>query len=142
MKQVPTNPVLKTDGELRGPDLPPAEFFGMDRWVPVVEEHYRHWRSSPQAQRMGTDLDWDFLQQTMAIENEMYLTRRFATLGPEVRQRLNQLGDTPASRQSLKFDAPGADDMAASDGKVNPNAVAAHKIQSIRSQLRVVNGGA
>jgi len=108
-------PVLTTDGDLRGPELPdgPTVLPREQEWHPLILKMWEDLRRSPQAQRMGTDLDWDAALLTMIIADQALKTGKWATAAPEVRMRMNQFGDTPAARNSLKFDTPGADDLAA-----------------------------
>ena len=115
----PSKPVLTTDGELRGPELPDGPSVlprGAD-WHPMVRKMYDDLRRSPQAQRMGTELDWDAALMTMFIADAAFKSGKWATAAPEIRARMNQFGDTPAARNALKFDAPGSDDLSASTAK-------------------------
>lgn len=112
-------PVLKTDGEKRGFDLPdgPSVLPRQDDWHPLIPKMWEEWRVSPQAQRMGTQLDWYALLRTMIVWDTALKSNRWATAAPEIRQALAAFGETPASRQALKFDAPQADDLAASQAR-------------------------
>jgi hypothetical protein len=111
-------PVLKTDGELRGIDLPdgPSVLPRSAEWHPLIPKMWEEWRRSPQAQRMGTQLDWYALLRTMMVWDAALKSGKWGMAAPEIRQALALFGETPASRQALKFDAPKADDMAASAG--------------------------
>ena len=110
-------PLLKQDGQLRGRELgDPELLLGHNKqWNPQVLKYWQHIRTSPQAQRMGTELDWDYMEQTMVLLNLYYDNHRWE-LAAELRQRMAEFGFTPASRVRLKFDTPGADDLNASQG--------------------------
>ena len=48
---------LKWDGLVRGPEMPGLRPDGKE-WLPNSIEYYEEFRRSPQALKMGTDLDW------------------------------------------------------------------------------------
>lgn len=132
----PVNPSLTSDGELRGFELPEGSTVlpkGAD-WHPLAKKIWNDWRKSPQAQRMGTELDWDSLLITMIQLDGALKSGKWGTAAPEIRIRFNQFGDTPAARNALKFDAPGADDLSASRG-VGSNVIPMTKVTDWRRQV-------
>ena len=74
-------PVLTTDGDLRGPELPdgPTVLPREQEWHPLILKMWEDLRRSPQAQRMGTDLDWDAALLTMIIADQALKTGKWAT---------------------------------------------------------------
>ncbi|KAA8831641.1 hypothetical protein EMO89_02645 [Bifidobacterium tissieri] len=106
------NPVLRADGKIRGRELgDPALLLGEDKqWNPKVLQMWDNLRRSPQAQRMGTDLDWDYGEVMMIALNIFFETHRWEMLS-EVRQWMAKIGYSPADRNALKFDAPAPDDL-------------------------------
>lgn len=111
-------PVLRQDGRLRGRELgDPGVLLGPDeQWNPQVLMYWDNLRRSPQAQRMGTDLDWDFAE-LMMVQLHNFLEKHRWEQASEIRQWMDQLAYTPKSRAQAKFDAPEADDLAASTGR-------------------------
>lgn len=110
-------PVLRADGKIRGRELgDPQYLLGKDKngnpkqWNPLVLQRWDNLRRSPQAQRMGTDLDWDYAEMMMVALNLFYESHRWEMLS-EVRQWMAKLGYSPADRNALKFDAPAPDDL-------------------------------
>jgi hypothetical protein len=99
---------LVADGRLRGYALPkgwvvnPKTGVVMD-WHPATTRWWNHWRKSPQATRMLTQPDWDFLLDTALMHHWMW-TRGNFELAAEVRQRVQQFGATPEARQRLRVD--------------------------------------
>lgn len=118
-------PVLRSDGKIRGRVLgDPAYLLGLDRngvskqWNPRVLLMWDNLRRSPQAQRMGTDLDWDYAEMMMVALNIFFETHRWEMLS-EVRQWMAKIGYSPADRAALKFDAPAPDDLSVGPGSGN-----------------------
>ncbi|OZG68267.1 phage terminase small subunit [Bifidobacterium eulemuris] len=135
-------PVLRSDGEKRGPNLPSTRPDG-EEWLERTVKEYEAWRTSPQAQRMGTEPDWYALQDLMFIK-DLFYRRPSAILASEIRMREALFGGSPAARQALKFDAPQPDDMAASTGLSDTQGARNERVNHVRAAalgLRVVNGG-
>jgi hypothetical protein len=100
--------VVKSDGKLGGPVLPDG-VLGTDDdgnavpWHPATVAWWRGWRASPQALRMMTVPDWDFLLDTARLHHE-YWTAPTSALAGEVRLRVAKFGATPEDRARLRFD--------------------------------------
>lgn len=133
-------PVLRADGRIRGRELgDPAFLLGADKqWNPKVLQMWDSLRRSPQAQRMGTDLDWDFAEMMMVALNIFFETHRWEMLS-EVRQWMAKIGYSPADRNALKFDAPAPDDL--SVGVEHGNSGQAMDMDEYWAQLDGVMGG-
>lgn len=86
-----------------GPDLPKgAEVLpeGED-WHPQTRSWWNHWRRSPQASRMLSDPDWDFLLDTALMHHIMWAKGRWE-FSAEVRIRVAKFGATVEDRLRLK----------------------------------------
>lgn len=100
--------LLVADGKRRGFPLP--KDFVVDpktgattAWHPATVRWWNHWRKSPQATRMLTEPDWDFLLDTALIHHWMWSKGDFERAG-EVRLRVQQFGATPEARLRLRVD--------------------------------------
>lgn len=133
-------PVLRADGRIRGRELgDPALVLGKGKqWNPKVLQMWDNLRRSPQAQRMGTDLDWDYAETMMIALDMFYETHRWEMLS-EVRQWMAKIGYSPADRNALKFDAPAPDDLAV--GASAGNSGQALDMDEYWDQLDAVMGG-
>lgn len=98
---------LTSDGKTRGPALPRNALVDKqgnpETWHKETIKWWNHWRRSPQAIRMMTAPDWDFLLDTALMHHEMWRTRRFELAG-EIRLRVQQFGATPEARARLRFE--------------------------------------
>ena len=74
---------------------------------------YEHFRRTPQARQLRTQWEWDMFIYKMAVLDKSLKKQSYDGLAPEMRQSMNQYGDTPEAKRKLKFDVPEADDMAA-----------------------------
>jgi hypothetical protein len=103
---------LVSDGKLRGRALPSGVLTNAkgeaEEWHPATVKWWDNWRRSPQALRMMTAPDWDFLLDTALMHHQMWITRRFELAG-EIRLRVQQFGATPEARARLRVEisAPG-----------------------------------
>lgn len=113
---------LVSDGKLRGPVLPRNVLKKKDgtaeAWHPMTVKWWNNWRKSPQAIRMMTGPDWDFMLDTALMHHEMWITRRFELAG-EIRLRVQQFGATPEARARLRLEigvkAPNTPDVPESE---------------------------
>lgn len=123
-----TGETLKWDGVVRGPEFPALRPDGKEwltSWGP--EAYYERIRRSPQALKLGTDLDWDSVLDLVFCKDQLY--RRFSVqLAAEVRARENALGVGPLARHALKWDTPDPDQMAAGGGAVVNDVNAEHLV--------------
>lgn len=86
-----------------GPDLPKGSEVlpeGED-WHPQTRRWWNHWRRSPQASRMLSDPDWDFLLDTALMHHIMWAKGRWE-FSAEVRIRVAKFGATVEDRLRLK----------------------------------------
>lgn len=114
---------LVSDGKKRGPILPPLTVNGKrTTWHPRTKAWWEAWRTSPQALRMMTGPDWEFLLETARIHHEFWSTGRWE-LAAELRLREGKFGATPEDRSRLRVeigvgmpsDAPGSRQAAKAD---------------------------
>ncbi|NEG55460.1 hypothetical protein GFD21_06730 [Bifidobacterium sp. SMA15] len=123
----------------------PGFLLGKDRdgadkqWNPRVLLMWDNLRRSPQAQRMGTDLDWDYAELMMVALNIFFETHRWEMLS-EVRQWMAKIGYSPADRNALKFDAPAPDDLAV--GQPGSSSGNGMDMEEYWAQADAVMGGA
>jgi hypothetical protein len=95
---------LVSDGKKRGTALPPLWQHGKrTKWHPRTIAWWNHWRLSPQAVRMMTEPDWDFLLDTALMHHEMWTNGRWE-LAAEVRLRVQKFGATPEDRSRLRVE--------------------------------------
>lgn len=98
-----------------GPELPDAAELNLidGAWSRFVRQYYENFRKSPQARELRTMWEWMNFIYKMAVMDKSIKKRSYDGLAPEMRQSMNQYGDTPEAKRKLKMDAPEADDMAA-----------------------------
>lgn len=113
---------LQQDGEVRGTDLPEG-VLGEDsegkpiEWHPMTRRWWENWRTSPQASRMLSDPDWDYLLDTALIHHNMWRNGRW-DFASEVRLRVAKFGATPDDRNRLRAEiitVPEVGDVRAED---------------------------
>lgn len=95
---------LVADGKKRGISLPVLMKNGKrTKWHPRTVAWWNHWRESPQAMRMMTGPDWDFLLDTALMHHEMWSAGKWE-LAAEVRLRVQKFGATPEDRSRLRVE--------------------------------------
>jgi hypothetical protein len=99
---------LVADGKLRGFPLPSGWVTNpktgeVEDWHPATVKWWTDWRKSPQATRMLTRVDWDYLLDTALLHHRMWKTGN-VELASEVRLRVANFGATIADRQRLRAD--------------------------------------
>jgi hypothetical protein len=111
---------LVSDGKTRGPAIPRNALRDKQGnvlpWHPQTIRWWNNWRKSPQAIRMMTGPDWDFLLDTALMHHQMWQYGRWE-LAAEVRLRVQKFGATPEDRARLGLevgtrrpnDAPASD---------------------------------
>lgn len=124
---------LKWDGIIRGPDMPALRPDGKE-WLANSIEYYEEFRRSPQALKMGTDLDWQSVLDLVFLKDCFY-RRPGAQMAAEIRARENQFGITPLARHALKWDAPDTNQMAAGGGAA-VNDVADTRMRDLRNMIQ------
>lgn len=103
---------LRND-EVLGPELPDPVYLpvyykehaedDVPRWHPLTVRWWENWRRSPQAVKLLTDPDWDFLLDTAVAHHVSWCTGKFDMLG-ELRIRVAKYGATPEDRLRLKVE--------------------------------------
>lgn len=113
--------IIRSDGKLGGFDLRdlPESYLPLkpknqwadpeqserEDWHPATLRWWDNWRAAPQATRMVTDVDWDYLLDTALMHHRTWMsggtnTERLA----EIRIRLAAFGATPADRLRLRLE--------------------------------------
>lgn len=132
-----TAPTQATDlvigDEAMGPELPKGEWVLPEQtdWHPMTKQWWEHWRHSPQACRMLSQPDWDFLLDTALLHHVMWTKGRWE-FASEVRIRVAKFGVTPEDRMRLRQDIAVPDATAAGDA---PGA-SVTSIESRRSRIK------
>lgn len=98
-----------------GPELPDADELNLidGVWSHFVRQYYENFRRTPQARQLRTKWEWMNFIYKMAVMDKSIKKRSYDGLAPEMRQSMNQYGDTPDAKRKLKMEAPEANDMAA-----------------------------
>lgn len=91
---------LKPASHWEDPDVPEREV-----WHEATLRFWENWRRSPQATRMVTDVDWDYMLDTALMHHRTWMsggtnTERLA----EIRIRLANFGATYADRLRLRLE--------------------------------------
>lgn len=102
-RDTPQRETIKADGSISGFDLPDGVLPDGGEWHPRTRKMWDAWRASPQAQRMVTDVDWEFLLDTALMHHMMWSKGRWDFAG-EVRIRMAKFGATPEDRLRLKLE--------------------------------------
>lgn len=98
-----------------GPPLPDATELNLidGVWSKFVREYYESFRRTPQARNLRTKWEWKNFIYKMAVMDKSIKKRSYDGLAPEMRQSMNQYGDTPEAKAKLKMDKLEANDEAA-----------------------------
>lgn len=92
---------LVSDGKQRGIALPQLRVNGkVVAWHPRTVAWWNAWRKSPQALRMMTEPDWQYLLVTARVHHEFWATGDM-DLAAEVRLREKEFGATPEARARM-----------------------------------------
>lgn len=150
-RDTPIRDTVKSDGKLGGfplpedvlPFLPDNEqdpdYYDRQReeWHPQTVRWWQNWRESPQATRMLTGPDWDYLLDTALLHHQMWMSGgKNSERAAEIRLRVATFGATPADRLRLKLEieAPAEYDV----GNANPDDAV---ITSLNDRRRRIAGG-
>lgn len=139
---------VKSDGKLGGfalEDLP-EDFLPLapknqwpdeetpvrEQWHPATLRWWHNWRASPQAARMLTEPDWDYLLDTALLHHQMWESGgKNSERAAEIRIRVAMFGATYGDRLKLRLEveappeeypvgkAPGDDNIASLDDRRN-----------------------
>ncbi|WP_136057253.1 hypothetical protein [Microbacterium sp. K24] len=116
-----TRDIIKSDGKLGGFDLPndvlplvekkdedPDYWEGeaqREEWHPATVRWWQNWRESPQAVKMLTAPDWDYLLDTALLHHQMWMSGgKNSERAAEIRIRVNSFGATVADRLRLRLE--------------------------------------
>lgn len=143
---------IKSDGKLGGWPLPPAELAlprkpkaewadpevpEHEEWHPMTVRWWENWRRSPQATRMTTDVDWDYMLDTALMHHVAWMSggknsERFG----EIRVRVAAFGATYADRLRLRLEVEVPEEYAVGNG-----AEGATNVASISDRRRRIANG-
>ena len=115
-----------------GPELPDGWLPDEEAWHPATRSWWENWRRSPQASRMLSSPDWDFLLDTALMHHTMWAKGRWE-FASEVRLRTAKFGATPEDRLRLKAEIETPDE--------NPVGSADAQVTDIRSRRSRLVGG-
>lgn len=100
---------LSADGLKRGFALPQLRVIDPETmatkvipWHPRTVAWWNHWRESPQAVRMLTEPDWDFLLETARLHHQFWSGDM--SVAGELRLRVAKFGATPEDRLRLQLE--------------------------------------
>lgn len=100
-------------------------------WHPMTVKWWEAWRSSPQATRMLTEPDWQFLLDTALMHHMMWQNGRW-DFASEVRLRVAKFGATPEDRLRLHLEI---DEEIDNNGSVGRSSGSVTDIESRRKRL-------
>lgn len=110
--------IIKSDGRIGGwelpddvlPILPEDKQLDPDRvlreqWNAATVRWWDHWRESPQASRMVSGPDWDYMLDTALLHHQMWESGgKNSERAAEIRLRVAAFGATPADRLRLRLE--------------------------------------
>lgn len=117
-RDTPTRDIIKSDGKVGGwelpddvlPILPDDEQVKPDsvmreEWHPQTRRWWDNWRSSPQASKMVSAPDWDYMLDTALLHHQMWMSGgKNSERAAEIRLRVAAFGATPADRLRLRIE--------------------------------------
>ena len=117
-RDTPTRETIRSDGKIGGyelpddvlPYLPEKDQIDPDRllreeWHPQTQRWWDNWRASPQASKMLSDPDWDYMLDTALLHHQMWMSGgRNSERAAEIRLRVAAFGATPADRLRLRLE--------------------------------------
>ena len=113
-RDTPKRDLVKSDGKLRGFELPGDALPAGESWHPITVKWWEAFRASPQGVRMLTDVDWYFLLDTALMHNAMWSKGRWE-FAAEVRLRVAKFGATPEDRLRIKLEVEIPEDFPVGD---------------------------
>lgn len=149
-RDTPVRETIKSDGKLGGFDLRelPEDFLPLkpkhewanekvperEEWHPATLRWWDRWRSSPQATRMTTDVDWDYMLDTALMHHQMWVGGgRNSERAGEIRIRVAAFGATYADRLRLRIEVEVPEEYAVGNAKAGDDNVTS--INERRSRL-------
>ena len=108
-----------------------------EQWHPQTKRWWEHWRTSPQASRMLSQPDWDFLLDTALMHHIMWSKARWE-FAAELRLRAAKFGATPEDRMRLRSEIAVPDEYPIGDAADRGGA----SVTDIRSRRKRIAGGA
>lgn len=111
--------IIKSDGRIGGFPLPEdvlpflsdneqdPDFYDKQReeWHPQTVRWWNNWRESPQASKMLTAVDWDYLLDTALLHHQMWVSGgKNSERAAEIRMRVATFGATYADRLRLRLE--------------------------------------
>ncbi len=117
-RDTPTRDIIRSDGRVGGwdlpddvlPILPEDKQLDPDRvlreqWNPATVRWWKNWRESPQAAKMVSAPDWDYMLDTALLHHQMWESGgKNSERAAEIRIRVANFGATPADRLRLRVE--------------------------------------
>lgn len=129
-------PFLTVKGEVQfGVDGEPLR----EEWHPQTVRWWEHWRRSPQASRMLSEPDWDYLLDTALLHHQMWASGgKNSERAAEIRMRVKEFGVSPEARLRLRAEILVPDEYAVGGSEHRMEGATVTQISSRRS--RITNG--
>lgn len=131
-----TRDIIKSDGKIGGFPLPsdvlplvekkdedPDYWEGeaqREEWHPQTVRWWQNWRESPQAVKMLTAPDWDYLLDTALLHHQMWMSGgKNSERAAEIRIRVNSFGATVADRLRLRLEVEVPEEYSVGNANAN-----------------------
>lgn len=139
--------MIRSGGKISGYDLPDdvlpfksnnpdhRDYEVREEWHPQTVRWWKNWRESPQASRMLTMVDWDYMLDTALLHHQMWMSGgKNSERAAEIRLRVAAFGATLADRLRLRqeIEVP-PEEYPAGNGKGQKNNV--HSLDERRAAL-------
>lgn len=136
-RDTPTRDIIKSDGKVGGfelpddvlPVLPDDQQIDPDnvlreQWHSQTVRWWQNWRESPQASRMLSGPDWDYLLDTALLHHQMWMSGgKNSERAAEIRLRVATFGATPADRLRLRLEIEVPEEYPVGNGNANVTSI-------------------
>ncbi len=133
-RDTPTREIVKSDGKIGGFPLPDdvlpliaekdrdPDYYEFEdqreEWHPATVRWWQNWRESPQASKMLTAPDWDYLLDTALLHHQMWVSGgKNSERAAEIRLRVATFGATVADRLRLRLEIEVPEDYPVGNAK-------------------------
>lgn len=150
-RDTPVRETIRSDGKLGGYPLPDPEIAlplkpqrewaneevpEREQWHPMTQRWWENWRKSPQATRMLTDVDWDYLLDTALMHHQMWMGGgKNSERAGEIRVRVASFGATYADRLRLRLEIEVPEEYSVGNAKTGDD-----NVTSIQDRRRRIAG--
>jgi len=88
-----------------------------EEWHPQTVRWWQNWRESPQASKMLTAVDWDYLLDTALLHHQMWMSGgKNSERAAEIRMRVATFGATYADRLRLRLEVEAPEEYPVGNG--------------------------